>query len=81
MVVQQVARENFSGVTRIQCDHMIKALASQRPDQPFDIVILPRPARRAQNFFDAVLAGEFHPISAVPEALHSLLSRTLNDLA
>ena len=53
MVMQQVARENPSGVARIQYNYMIKALTAQRSDQPFDVGILPRTSRRAQNFFYA----------------------------
>lgn len=92
MVIVQVAGENSSGVACIQYDYMIKAVASQRSDQPFDVGILPRTPQRAQNLFDAQTPNapaECFPIyrvaipkqifrSAIPrEGFDNLLARPL----
>ncbi len=53
MVMVQVTGENPSGVACIQYDHMIKALPSQRSDQPFNVGILPGAPRSDENLFDA----------------------------
>ena len=53
MVIVQIVGENSSGMAGIHDDDLIKALASERSDQPFDVRILPRTSRRAQHLFDA----------------------------
>jgi hypothetical protein len=42
IIIAGVLRQNAPEVLLVEHDHMVGALASHRPDQPFNMTILPR---------------------------------------
>jgi hypothetical protein len=48
-------------MARIEYDEMVEAVAADAADEPFNVWILPRAPRRAENLIDA------HALDATPE--------------
>src|SRR5262245_30194721 len=92
MIVVEVCGQEPPGMSLMQDDHMVQALAADTPDQSLDIRILPWTAGGNQHFLNAHVAHALPkggPVNAVAIAqqisrglvprkgVHDLLSRPL----
>jgi hypothetical protein len=57
VVVGEVLRKDAHQVALVERDHVVQALAPDVGDQPLDVGILPRRARRGEDFLDAEVGG------------------------
>jgi hypothetical protein len=48
----QVTGQEPSQMSRVQDDHVVQAFATNTPDQPFDVGVLPRRPWRYDDFLD-----------------------------
>ena len=53
VIVIEIIREDVFQVRFVQHDHVVQAFAADRADQPFNVGILPRRTRSADDFFNS----------------------------